>query len=88
MQAQPAKSAPYAELAKALSSKALQQVADFVVGDVVQLVRTLLSHRHNDVSDLQISNLVQLASVRPVTVSPAFSAFPEAGVHTNHSNYE
>jgi len=38
-------------------------------GDVVQLVRTLLSHRHNDVSDLKISNLVQPTSVRPVTVS-------------------
>jgi hypothetical protein len=38
-------------------------------GDVVQLVRTLLCHRHNDVSDLQISNLVQPTSVRPVTVS-------------------
>jgi hypothetical protein len=38
-------------------------------GDVVQLVRALLSHRHNDVSDLQISNLVQLTSVCPVTVS-------------------
>jgi hypothetical protein len=38
-------------------------------GDVVQLVRTLLSHRHNDVSDLEISNLVQPTSVRPVTVS-------------------
>jgi hypothetical protein len=33
------------------------------------LLRTLLSHRHNDVSDLQISNLVQPTSVRPVTVS-------------------
>jgi len=32
-------------------------------------VRTLLSHRHNDVSDLQISNLVQPTSVRPVTGS-------------------
>ena len=39
------------------------------VGDVVQLVRTLLCHRHNDVSDLQISNLLQATSVRPVTVS-------------------
>src|SRR5207244_4253758 len=38
-------------------------------GDVVQLVRTLLSHRHNDISDLKISNLVQPTSVRPVTVS-------------------
>jgi hypothetical protein len=38
-------------------------------GDVVQLVRTLLSHRHNDVSDSKISNLVQPTSVRPVTVS-------------------
>jgi hypothetical protein len=69
LQAEPARSAPYAELAKALSSKALQQVADFAVGDVVQLVRTLLSRRHNDVSDLEISNLVQPTSVRPVTVS-------------------
>jgi hypothetical protein len=33
------------------------------------LVRTLLSHHHNDVSDLEISNLVQPTSVRPVTVS-------------------
>jgi hypothetical protein len=33
------------------------------------LVRTLPSHRHNDVSDLKISNLVQQTSVRPVTVS-------------------
>jgi hypothetical protein len=32
-------------------------------------VRTLLSHRHHDVSDLKISNFVQLTSVRPVTVS-------------------
>src|SRR5258706_15146173 len=32
-------------------------------------VITLLSHRHNDVSDLKISNLVQPTSVRPVTVS-------------------
>jgi hypothetical protein len=32
-------------------------------------VRTLLCHRHNDVSDLQISNLLQATSVRPVTVS-------------------
>ena len=38
-------------------------------GDVVQLVRTLLSHRHNEVSDLKISNLVQPRPVRPVTVS-------------------
>jgi hypothetical protein len=35
----------------------------------VQLVRTLLSHRHNDVSDLKISNLLQPTSVRPVTAS-------------------
>jgi hypothetical protein len=38
-------------------------------GDVVELVRTLLSHRHNDVSDSKISNLLQTTSVRPVTVS-------------------
>jgi hypothetical protein len=38
-------------------------------GDVVQSVRTLPSHRHNDVSDLKTSNLVQPTSVRPVTVS-------------------
>ena len=38
-------------------------------GDVVQSVRTLLSHRHNDVSDSRISNLVQPTSVCPVTVS-------------------
>jgi hypothetical protein len=38
-------------------------------GDVVQSVRTLLSHRHNDISDLKISNLVRPTSVRPVTVS-------------------
>ena len=44
-------------------------VASRNVGDVVQLVRTLPSHRHNDVSDLKISNLVQPTSVRPVTVS-------------------
>src|SRR6266576_1154870 len=37
--------------------------------NVVQLVRTLLSHRHNDLSDLKISNLVQPTSVRPVTAS-------------------
>jgi hypothetical protein len=37
------------------------------------LVRTLLSHHRNDVSDLEISNLTHLASVRPVTV-PAVSA--------------
>ncbi len=39
------------------------------VGDVVQLVRTLLSHRHNDVSGSKISNLLEPTSVRPVTVS-------------------
>jgi len=39
------------------------------VGDVVQLVRTLLSHRHNDVGDSKISRLAQTTSVRPVTVS-------------------
>ena len=44
-------------------------------GDVVQLVRTLLSHRHNDVSDLKISNLIQPTSVRPVTVSAIFPHF-------------
>jgi hypothetical protein len=38
-------------------------------GDVVQSVRTLLSHRHNDISDLKISNLVRPTSIRPVTVS-------------------
>src|SRR5258707_456396 len=38
-------------------------------GSVVKPVRTLLSHSHNDVSDLKISNLVQPTSVRPVTVS-------------------
>jgi hypothetical protein len=32
-------------------------------------VRTLLSHRHNDVSDSKISRLAQTTSVRPVTVS-------------------
>jgi hypothetical protein len=32
-------------------------------------VRTLPSHRHNDISDLKISNLVRPTSVRPVTVS-------------------
>jgi hypothetical protein len=37
--------------------------------------RTLLCHRHNDVSDLKISNLVQPASVRPVTVSAIFLHF-------------
>src|SRR5712671_6527450 len=37
--------------------------------DVVQLVRTLPSHRHDDISDLKISNLVRPTSVRPVTVS-------------------
>jgi hypothetical protein len=40
-----------------------------VSGDAVQLVRTLLSHRHNDISDLKISNLVRPTSIRPVTVS-------------------
>jgi hypothetical protein len=39
------------------------------VGDVVQLVRTLFSHRHNAVSDLRTNNLKQPTSVRPVTVS-------------------
>jgi hypothetical protein len=38
-------------------------------GDVVQLVKTLPCHPHNDVRDLKISNLVQPTSVRPVTVS-------------------
>jgi hypothetical protein len=44
-------------------------------GDVVQLVRTLLCHRHNDVSDLQISNLLQATAVRPVTVSAIYLHF-------------
>ena len=44
-------------------------LVDLARGDVVQLVRTLLSHRHNDVSDSKISNLVQPTSVPPVTVS-------------------
>jgi len=48
---------------------AIAHLVDLASGDVVQLVRTLLSHRHNDVSDLKISNLVQPTSVRPVTVS-------------------
>ena len=39
------------------------------------MVRTLLSHRHNDVSDLKISNLIQPTSVRPVTVSAIFPHF-------------
>jgi hypothetical protein len=28
-----------------------------------------ISHRHNDISDLKISNLVRPTSIRPVTVS-------------------
>ena len=52
-------------------------------GDVVQLVRTLLSNRRIDVSKLSISNLRHLASDRPVTVTPTFPAFPEVGVHAN-----
>ena len=32
-------------------------------------VRTLLSHRHNDVSDSKISRLAQTTPLRPVTVS-------------------
>jgi hypothetical protein len=44
-------------------------VVDFALGDVVQLIRTLLSHRHNDVSDSKLRRLAQTTSVRPVTVS-------------------
>ena len=47
----------------------IAHLVDLASGDVVQLVRTLLCHRHNDVSDLQISDLLQATSVRPVTVS-------------------
>jgi hemoglobin len=53
------------------------------VGDVVRLVRTLLCNRRIDVSNLRISNLRPITSDRPVTVSPAFPAFPEVGVHAN-----
>jgi len=51
-------------------------------GDVVLLVRTLLSHRHNRVSDLKISNLVRLTSVRPVTVSAISLHFPKLVVRS------
>ena len=51
-------------------------------GDVVHSVRTLLSHRHNDVSDLKISNLVQPTSVRPVTVSAISLHFPKLVVRS------
>jgi hypothetical protein len=47
----------------------IAHLVDLASGDVVQLVRTLLSHGRNDVSDLKISNLLQPTSVRPVTVS-------------------
>ena len=47
----------------------IANLVDLASGDVVQLVRTLLSHRRTDVSDLRISNLVQPTSVRPVTAS-------------------
>jgi hypothetical protein len=47
-------------------------------GCVVQPVRTLLSNRHIDVSNLKISNLTPIASGRPVTVPSTFPAFPEA----------
>ena len=53
---------------RVFKSRTAHQTSAFA-GDVVQLVRTLLCHRHNDVSDLQISNLLQATSVRPVTVS-------------------
>jgi hypothetical protein len=59
-------------LQRPLLARLFSYVADLKRGDVVQLARALLSHRHNDVSDLKISNLVQPTSVRPVTVS-AFS---------------
>ena len=48
----------------------------------VQLVRTLLSHRHNHESDLKISNLVQPTSVRPVTVSAISLHFPKLVVRS------
>jgi hypothetical protein len=52
------------------------------VGDVVQLVRTLLSNRRIDVSDLKISNLTQITSGRPVTVPSTFPAFRVAPVRS------
>jgi hypothetical protein len=45
------------------------QVAGFHKHAKKGSLRTLLSHRRTDVSDLKISNLVQPTSVRPVTVS-------------------
>ena len=47
------------------------------------MVRTLLSNCHIDVSNLKISNLTQIASGRPVTVTFYLPAFPQAGVHAN-----
>jgi hypothetical protein len=46
------------------------------------LVRTLLSHCHNHVRDLKISNLVRPPSVRPVTVSAISPHFPKLVVRS------
>ena len=54
-----------------------------IIRGVVQLVRTLLSDRYNDVSDLEISNLTQITSGRPVTVPSTFPAFPKAPVRSS-----
>jgi hypothetical protein len=78
----PAKGALYAKLANALSNKVLRQVVDLASGDVVQFVRTLLSHCHNHVRDLRISNLVRPPSVRPVTVSAISPHFPKLVVRS------
>ena len=50
LQAIPAKRAPYAKLAEALSSKAFRQIVDLASGDVVQLVRTLPCHYISNIS--------------------------------------
>jgi hypothetical protein len=56
-------------LCKTASTLAIAHLVDLASGDVVQLVGTLFSHRHNHVSDLKISNLVQPTSVHAVTAS-------------------
>ncbi len=58
--------------------------------DVFQSVRTLLSHRYFDVSDLKISNLRQITSSCPVTVPSSFPAAPvrSATHRREHSNQE
>jgi hypothetical protein len=63
--------------ARKTSKSAVPITARKQSGDVVQLVRTLLWHRHNDVSDLKISNLLQPTSVRPVTASAISLHFRE-----------